>query len=250
MNIFNTQIKGSTIEDFSKANVSLISKSIWESVSDVTVDVTLRNVSLLLLRALADALEVIFAWAMAAMLFLQIAGMIYDQWDPCDLQTELSVDALSQLTNSYNIEFRQQVLSQISTVTNSTGQKIYSFNWPVLWYADSILLDLSSEKKGSPKREDGKTDYQYWDRRKLIHTYNYQSSLTVNSIGQPICWSPDLTMFTNECRLINNNDLKQLEKSISMMLSDNNTVVANFLFKYWKVILLCNIININFYSYY
>lgn len=215
--------------DIEAANGTLVLDGIWrrmafdqliEGGEEVVGYSAGRYAVTALLKALEELGGILNALLIVQMV-IQIIGMIFDSWDPCNLNVQLNKDLLKEYGDSFNQGFRSQVLQSIGTVQDSYGQVIETTTWPIEFYAErSVLIPIKKS---------------YYDGVALRYAMHYINSLQYNSLGEPISWK-------SNARLINNNDLKQLENSIATALSDDNTVVANWFVRYWPVLLLLVIV--------
>lgn len=163
------------------------------------------------LEEIGETFEIVFAIAM-------LLGMIFDAYDPCDLQTQLTAEALQEFNTNFNDEFRSVVLQQLETVQDSYGDVIETAVWPIEYYADaSALIPFIDDK------------YKTMEQN---YMYAYLNSLNFNSCGMPI-----IKVRGGTGQVINNNVIKGLELNLLSTIGDNNTVIENWLAKWWPLLL-------------
>jgi hypothetical protein len=150
------------------------------------------------------------------MMVVQVVGMILDVWDPCKLNDQLTASVIDIYNTSFNTAFRQNFLVSFESSRDSYGRKTYSAVWPVRYYAErSALIPIKSD---------------YYNNIHFNYMASYIDSLTYNSDGDPI-FHPS----PGEGTLINNTMIKGLELTAFGLVGNNNTVVENWLIKWWPI---------------
>lgn len=151
-----------------------------------------------------------------AMMVLQIIGMIFDAWDPCKLDTQLTADILDAYSQQFDGAFRGTVLSSLGGVQDSYGRLSIPGNWPVEYYAENGILQYKKEDYYAPLRTRFMMDYL--------------GTLEINSDGLPIDHSSDASA------LIDPSHISAVSQRLLAVFGDQNTVVENFIYKWWPAI--------------
>ena len=167
------------------------------------VKYSLYSISLLLNGGL-DLLELFDT----PMMILMLISTIMDSWDPCGFDTEINSAAVSKFSNLFDTVFMEKILS-IS---------YYTPEWPSEYYADSIITSSSYIDK---------TEY---NKKIIKYTTLYLSNLSTNSNGIIVCTPPPQSLITMS-------DFDKLENQLMLLLADNNTVVENWFYRFWPLIL-------------
>jgi len=165
--------------------------------------------------------EVLFEFLNEALMALQLFGMAFDAWDPCNLKVQLDAVAIQQYNQTYDEVFRKTMLSTLSTMTDGWGNIYYNDAWPIELYAENAFLLTESG------------DDDYYDVLQSSLSAYYLSNLKLNAIGQPICVLVDPGNVKDSLSF---NHLQQIEQKIAMNLADGNQVVSNWLQKYSPII--------------
>lgn len=153
---------------------------------------------------------------MMAQMILNLIGSIFDSWDPCNLNTRLTSNTLDEYANVFNTKFRQSMLQNIQSSMDGYGHRVLTANWPIVYYVDQGAF--------VSMRED------YYGPIRVKYYMHYLNTLQFNSLGQPINWT------SGNGRVINESDLERLAQELAIELADNNTVVANWLLRYWPIL--------------
>ena len=166
------------------------------------VKYSLYSISLLLNGGL-DLLELFDT----PMMILMLISTIMDSWDPCGFDTEINSAAVSKFSNLFDTVFMEKILS-IS---------YYTPEWPSEYYADSIITSSYVDK----------TEY---NKKIIKYSTLYLSNLATNSNGIIVCTPPPQSLITMS-------DFDKLENQLMLLLADNNTVVENWFYRFWPLIL-------------
>lgn len=166
------------------------------------VKYSLYSISLLLNGGL-DLLELFDT----PMMILMLISTIMDSWDPCGFDTEINSAAVSKFSNLFDTVFMEKILS-IS---------YYTPEWPSEYYADSIITSSYVDK----------TEY---NKKIIKYSTLYLSNLATNSNGIIVCTPPPQSLITMS-------DFDKLENQLILLLADNNTVVENWFYRFWPLIL-------------
>lgn len=206
--------------DEAVANAGAIASDIKSGIAFVNIDVATEagyDATSTVLAGLFEVFDAIAGILEAAMI-VQMIGMIFDSWDPCDLNNQLDANALHSFSQSFNDQFRMTILQNISTMNDSYGRTIINGEWPVEYFADQTVLQQYKQK-----------EYKKISTQLVLE---YLNNLRFNSCGQPI---PKVRAGTG--RLISNDTINSFEKDSLIFFSDNNTVVSNWLYKWWPIFL-------------
>ena len=166
------------------------------------VKYSLYSISLLLNGGL-DLLELFDT----PMMILMLISTIMDSWDPFGFDTEINSAAVSKFSNLFDTVFMEKILS-IS---------YYTPEWPSEYYADSIITSSYVDK----------TEY---NKKIIKYSTLYLSNLATNSNGIIVCTPPPQSLITMS-------DFDKLENQLMLLLADNNTVVENWFYRFWPLIL-------------
>ena len=142
------------------------------------------------------------------MMILMLISSIMDSWDPCGFDTQINSSAVSTFSNLFDNVFMEKILSMT----------YYTPEWPLEYYADSIII--------SPAYID-KTEY---NKKIIKYITLYLSNLATNSNGIIVCTPPPQSLITMS-------DFDKLENQLMLLLADNNTVVENWFYRFWPLIL-------------
>lgn len=153
-----------------------------------------------------------------ALLVLQILSMIFDAWDPCDLNLMLDNKQLALFTRNFNAQFRSSLLANLESTKDSYGHTIVSADWPLQYYAERSALIPFKNK--------------YYDNIKMNLMFSYLNSLQFNSCGLPMNYQKG-----GKGKLVTNDIIKGLNLDLFVYFSDDNTVVINWMAKWWPILL-------------
>jgi hypothetical protein len=176
---------------------------------------TKSAIALATVEFIADSVSVILLIQAIVMLI----GMILDAWDPHGFNKMLTGDDLTQMSNTFNAEFENIVLSSMVRTKGAFGNPITMSQWPIEYYADNFLGG-----------ENGSHDDKYWINRRVSHILDYTFALKMNSNGYDIIWPKG--------NQIGQKSFDTIGDSIAMVMSDGNSVVGHWLAKYWIAILI------------
>lgn len=165
-----------------------------------------------LLVGVADIIGKFVDFAMA----VQLLGMVLDAWDPCNLNEELDATALKQMTLSFDSAFRTSMAISIQSTKDSYGNITLNETWPIEYYAEKSAL--------IPFKND------YYGPRSQYYISRYLNTLQLNSNGSPIFHEKGGRAITNE-------DVNALESQLTGFLSDGNTVIQNWIIKWWPLLI-------------
>lgn len=160
------------------------------------------------------------------LLILQITGMIFDAWDPCHLNDQLDAKYLQQLGTQFNEGFRKTAMAAVGAMQTSYGQIYYIDIWPIEYYAEKCILPKYKQKE--------------YDALTTLYVGRYLNALEYNSDGEPISWP------TGDGTVVTNDHLSRASRTVSLAAADQNSVVANWLSKYWPILILILILIIVF----
>ena len=171
-----------------------------------------------LLKGLSFISEEILPVVGEIMMSLQFLGMVFDQWDPCNLNAQLDSNTINIMNTTYDRVFRQTMLGSLESLTDGWGNIYYRDIWPIEMYAENGFL----------AQETGPDDL--YDNLTATLCAVYLENLVFNSNGERICipvGGSSLTGF----------DLFTIDQNLSRAFANNNQVVANWIQRYWPIIL-------------
>lgn len=157
---------------------------------------------------------------MTILTIVQILGAIIDAWDPEGYGNELDADTLDIIVDGFNDQFMTTFLSDVTSGKDEFGRPTKYNVWPVEFYADYIIGDAKKD---------------VYDKKMFLYMTEYLQNLKVNSDGDAIAWP------TNT-ELIKPSVFDQYANQYSMIIADKNTIVANWVRKYWLILLTIAII--------
>ena len=169
------------------------------------------------MEALADIIPVLGE----IMMLFQVISMIFDAWDPCNLKDQLNSETIYLFNNNFNIVFRENMLVAVNSFTDPYGNVYFVDSWPVDFYADRGVLSTQKEDYYSPLR--------------MKYMTRWLNSRDFNSNNQPIYWPKGGVQ-------ADNNTLDKISKNLSITISDGNSIVANWIYKFFPIIIFVIII--------
>lgn len=204
------------------ANISVVTTELTSELAAAIIEV--GNLTI-------DFLSTVAGGVGAAFMIIQLLSMIFDTWDPCHYKDQLDDKTIKSFSDAFNTAFREQGLKAYDSFTDSYGRTEYLNIWPVEYTASKFILDQHTNK-----------DYK---NKLTIYMAQYLSALRVNSDG-------DAIRMPEGGKLLSDMDptlFRTVEDDISLFLSDGNTVVSNFLVKYWPFFVVIVIIILIFLIY-
>lgn len=199
------------------ANASVIFDSFMsEGILAAVESGNLGIYSLGLLLQSAKVLGKLLEFVGLVLMVLQVIGIIFDTWDPCNLNKELDANSFQLYNNNFNKVFRENVLISLESMTDSYNRQYWIYVWPIEFFADRGIL--------SSQKED------YYSILRTKYCIRYLNALDFNSNGEPIYWP-------NGGNFINNDKFAKIIKTIGISLSDNNTIIANWIIKFWPLLI-------------
>jgi hypothetical protein len=178
-----------------------------------------------------ETLGDVFAGIMNVFMLLQLVTMIFEAWDPCKYNVQLSKVSIDEFTSSFNKMYRENGVVAYNSFTDVYGRTEYLNVWPIDYTATQFLLDIHTNK-----------EYKLAYTR---YTAQYLSSLRVNSIGDPI-YLPNGGVTISQ---MNSSHWRDMEMQLSNVFADGNTVVANTLIKFWPLFVILAIVILIFIIY-
>lgn len=178
-----------------------------------------------------EMLGEVFSGIMDIFMVLQVMAMVFQAWDPCHYNTQLSKDAVNQFTASFNKMYREKGVVAYNSFTDVYGRTEYLNVWPIDYTATQFLLDIHSNK-----------EYKLAYTR---YTAQYLSSLRVNSVGDPI-YLPNGGVTISQ---MNSSHWRNMELQLSNAFADGNTVVGNVVMKFWPLFAILVIVILIFIIY-
>jgi len=173
----------------------------------------------------------------AALLIIQLIGMIIDMWDPCKLSEPLDKTSFVEMTDLYNTIFRDNYISSVASVRDSYGNSIGTDNWPLEYYAEDGILPMYQSFEPS---DEVKAQFvgDTWDDIKAELIMQYLQSMSFNAIGLPISFGADQNPANMLMEPFDPNNIISVRL---YQISNKNKVVSNWISKWWPL-LLCVII--------
>jgi hypothetical protein len=173
----------------------------------------------------------VFGGIMDIFMVLQVMSMVFQAWDPCNYNTQLSKNSVNKFTSSFNKMYRENGVVAYNSFTDVYGRTEYLNVWPIEYTGTQFLLDIHTSK-----------EYKLAYTR---YTAQYLSSLRVNSVGDPI-YLPNGGVTISQ---MNSSDWKNMERQVSNFFAEGNTVVGNVFMKFWPVFVILIIIILTFIIY-
>uniref|UniRef100_A0A6C0ELV1 Uncharacterized protein n=1 Tax=viral metagenome TaxID=1070528 RepID=A0A6C0ELV1_9ZZZZ len=205
--------------DEAVANATAVTSEMINDIAFVDIEVALAagyDTSDMVLASLFKFFDMIGDIFEAAMI-VQLIGMVLDAWDPCDLDSQLDNEQLAIFSQTFNDQFRIAVLGQIGATRDSYGTTVLNGVWPVEYYPDQTILQ--------PYKK------EYYKKVGTQLMLNYLNNLQFNSCGQPIPKTRG-----GSGKVFSNDTITNFDKNTLIYFSDNNTVVANWLYKWWPIL--------------
>ena len=161
---------------------------------------------------------------------LMIIAFILDAWDPGGYNQMLTAEILAGYVNQFNDGFASSLLSDFVVGNDEFGNPIRGTIWPIEYYADYILNDdvLGPEKS------------KEYNDKSFLYNIEYLDSLKYNSLGQLIC------LGDKQKSLITNPMIQATGKKLSVLLSNQNTIVTNWVYRLWPILVIILILIIIF----
>jgi len=163
--------------------------------------------------------------AMSIFNILLILALILDSWDPSGYNQMLDADILDEIVRQFDLLFVTNTMPNIIVGNDEFGRPIYVSSWPFEYYAD---YTISTEKSDE------------YDVKSFEYNIEYLSNLKYNSEGKVICYGNQQKM------LIDSPMVERAAAKFSLVLADQNTVVAGWIYKYWPLLLLLFILIVLF----
>lgn len=164
-------------------------------------------------------------------MLLQLLSMLFQAWDPCKYNEQLSKKSIDEFTTSFNKMYRENGVVAYNSFTDVYGRTEYLNVWPIDYTASQFLLDIHTN-------EEYKLAY-------TRYTAQYLSSLRVNSIGDPI-YLPSGGVTISQ---MNSSHWRDMEMQLSNFFADGNTVVGNVIVKFWPLFVILAIVILIFIIY-
>jgi hypothetical protein len=204
-------------------NASALLTSVLDNAMTETIgDVGYYSLGVLFkgMEGLADIIPILGQ----IMMLFQVLGMIFDSWDPCNLNDELNSETIYLFNNNFNIVFRENMLVAVNSFTDPYGNVYFVDSWPIDFYADRGILITQKEDYYSPLR--------------MKYMTRWLNSRDFNSNNQPIYWPKGGVQADNNTL----DKINKINKNLSITISDGNTIVANWIYKVFPIIILVIII--------
>jgi hypothetical protein len=257
-----------------QAAIAGSSDTIVEGASLATAEVAERTATEAAAASLAEVLGVALDFlnpVFDIVGFLMIVGMVLDMMDPCGLNNTLSKDDITSIQRSFDSALFTAMMKNVGTYpVEWYAENIQEYNLvcPTSSSTSTSVGRLSKATKNYLTRPEnifgGTAPNDTNDcattelALRLQYTKQYQNSLTTNSLGQ--CVRPmSNSELEAKCSdilgvpvtLPTGSDVAktglfgQFQKAIdyaSLILADDNVIVANFLSTYWYVVAIALIV--------
>lgn len=180
-------------------------------LADSVEEGTLAATAFMITTTIAESISTIIS----IITIVQILGSIIDSWDPEGFGNELNAETLDIINREFDNEFISHFLSVVTVGNDRFGRPEHLTSWPVTYHIDSLLAQ--SGKKNQTKLFD--------------YVFEYLSALKFNSNGEPL--------FPRQKggELINPN-LEKHADQISLLISNQNTVVAKWVRNNFLIIII------------
>jgi hypothetical protein len=210
--------------DAASANAAVMSS---ELAGEMGLALAGEQTAVLFLETLGGAFGIINQ----IFILLQLLSMLFQAWDPCKYNEQLSKKKIDEFTTSFNKMYRENGVVAYNSFTDVYGRTEYLTVWPIDYTASQFLLDIHTN-------EEYKLAY-------TRYTAQYLSSLRVNSIGDPI-YLPNGGVTISQ---MNSSDWRDMEMQLSNFFADGNTVVSNVIVKFWPLFVILAIVILIFIIY-
>ena len=180
-------------------------------ISEAVVEGTAASIAFEVTTMTAEAIsEVALVFSV-----VQLLGVIFDSWDPVGYGKMIDADIMETLVDKFNSGFEDKFLTS-GNFLDSYGRKNFANVWPVEYYADNTIIN-----------DIDKTLREHYF---LKYKVDYLKNLEYNSNGYKINWPKDGS------KIVDNSFFNDFANQYSLMLSNSNTVVANWFKKYWIIV--------------
>ena len=155
-----------------------------------------------------------------------VLSLIFDSWDPCGLDNDkMGAVTLKKFSDLFDEKF-SEALKSASAITTSTGKIVYNgSSSSTIEY--NITYDFIMNKLLTPEEK------KYYKNQEYYYGLVYYNNLKMNSDGYPINWGGE------EEKPLSAADIDSITQTVYDLLSDNNTVVSNWFYKFLPVIIAC-----------
>lgn len=175
-----------------------------------------ESATIAVFSAVSEAIGEAFNKLSTIFFIVQMLAMVLDSWDFTGWGEELNADGIDLISNIADQQFQNQFLSLVSIGKDAFGNPVYFAHWPVEFMMDRLL----SEQK-----------VDYYTTKHWNYFVEYLQNLKVNSDGYSICWPKGGALMSQD-------DFTHIADQYSMLLADQNTIVAKWMRKYWLIVIL------------
>lgn len=155
------------------------------------------------------------------LMIVQFLGVILDAMDRQGYGKQLDASMLDYIGEQYDQLFTQKFLQVYVVGKDAFGRDLHYAHWPVEYSGISLEAYINQVLS---KEDQDKYQLKYYQ-----YIIEYVESLKINSDGYSICWPQG-------GKLITEDEFFTYVDSFSMILADRNTVVAEWLHKYWLIV--------------
>jgi hypothetical protein len=217
------------IVSFASANSGTILTGILRMGIDEAIEIGVSKLLLTgvfyavsgLMKALSFVAEEILPVVGEILMALQIFSMVFDAWDPCHLNDQLTAKVITQMNSTFDDVFRKTMLGSLDSLTDGWGNIYYNDVWPIEFYAENGFF---AQEKG---------DGDYYDTLTSTLCAMYLETMVFNSNGERICIPVDPKAGSGLTR----DHLFEIDSNLARMFAADNQVVANWIQRWWPMIL-------------
>ena len=155
---------------------------------------------------------------------VMLLGAVLDGYDPLEYGSTLNHENLKHIVDEYNTAFRNIFLGNMDIGVTSTGDRILdpSGKWPIELDLGPMVMRTNSAKD---------------DQDFMLYVQEYLRALKYNSRGEFIEWDR-----TNNLPLPLLSDFEKYGRTLDLLTSNGNTVVSNWLAKWWGLMLVLGLV--------
>jgi hypothetical protein len=226
--------KGITEYGLRTAFEKLVSDKLLSKFTTDIAEIGIKEVGVMALSAVGSCLALVTEAALvsleialpflapieAALQLFMLMGMLIDMWDPCDLKQQIGPEYVNTINDQYNKAFVNAFSIQRGDNLEEDLNKrlIYRLGiWPIEFYMDNTYI-------ADAIKSINKTD-EYDKKRGQYQTLYLQYAVDLPKVDK-------LEITASSFKNLNN------PNDIFFKLSNKNSVVENFLKKYWVYMII------------
>lgn len=180
-----------------------------------------ESATALALKNIAEGVSQAFDEITFILTIVMLLGIVLDAIDRQGFGKQLDASMLDYIGDQLDQLFTQKFLSVNVIGKDAFGRDLHYAHWPVEY--SGISLEAYINQVLSKEDQD---EYQLKYYKYMVE---YTESLKINSDGYSICWPQGGQLITED-------EFFTYVDSFSMILADRNTVVAEWLHKYWLIV--------------